>query len=319
MKVLKVIEKVRKFNFFNNELIIEKTNDIIYKGQDFFKFRGESDFILEDNCICDILQDYADVYNLNFDHLVRIKRRNITSVSIIKNNIYSVRWEDKSENDYSSIYENEKEIKVRNHFYGRYFKGKYRIIFNGFNRKEIFFYNHILTDIFLWHYSLPEGFKIFGSVEMIDDVLFFSCVDANLRNSKLIGLEIETGKILWEFENLVDFQVDFKHKLLRGYGGAYYQVIDPFKGKILVNKDLKEFWDKGIDPTASNNTITDDRLWFVSGRGENTKFGAIDLETSEIDFIQDFPLENDGQLDKPVFHQNKLYLRDTNNVLYVLE
>lgn len=171
----------------------------------------------------------------------------------------------------------------------------------------------------LWHYTLPEGFKIFGSVQAIDSILFFSCVDANLRNSKLISLKEKTGEVLWELENLIDFQIDYKHKLLRGYQGAYYQVIDPFAGQLLVNKNLKELWDKGIDPDAVRNTITEDKLWFVSGRGKNTKFGAIDLETSEIDFIQDFPLENDGQLDKPVFHQNKFYLRDTNNVLYVLE
>ncbi|MFV0178537.1 hypothetical protein OBK28_03010 [Empedobacter falsenii] len=92
-----------------------------------------------------------------------------------------------------------------------------------------------------------------------------------------------------------------------------------FEGKLLVNKDLKELWDQGIDPDAVRNTITEDKLLFVSGRGENTKFGAINLATSEIDFVQSFPLENDGQLDKPVFHEGKLYLHDSNNVLYVLE
>lgn len=171
----------------------------------------------------------------------------------------------------------------------------------------------------LWHYTLPEGFKIFGSVQMIDNVLFFRCTDSNLDNSKNIGLNIHTGEVLWEIENTVYFQIDHKNKLLRGYQGAYYQVVDPFSGKLLVNNYLKENWDKGIFPSSQNNTITEDKLLFVSGRGENTKFGAINLATSEIDFIQDFPLENDGQLDKPVFHQNKLYLRDTNNVLYVLE
>lgn len=174
-------------------------------------------------------------------------------------------------------------------------------------------------DVPLWKHTLPEGFKIFGSVQAIDDVLFFSCTDANLPNSKLVGLEIETGKVLWEFENVIDFQIDHKNKLLRGYQGAYYQVIDPFEGKLLINKDLKELWDKGIDPDAVRNTIIDDKLWFVSGRGENAKFGAINLETSEIDFIQDFPLENDGQLDKPVYHKGKLYLLDSNNVLHILE
>ena len=75
----------------------------------------------------------------------------------------------------------------------------------------------------------------------------------------------------------------------------------------------------GIYPSSYDNIITADKLWFVSGRGESAKFGAIDLATSSIDFIQDFPLENGVQFDKPVYHQDKLYLRATNDVLYVLD
>ncbi|WP_164111814.1 MULTISPECIES: hypothetical protein [Sphingobacterium] len=189
---------------------------------------------------------------------------------------------------------------------------------DSFNTKQLIRIDLVTTKR-IWHYTLPDGFKIFGSVQAIDDILFFSCTDANVSNSKIIGLSVKTGEMLWEFDNLVDFQIDYKHKLLRGYGGRYYQVIDPFEGKLLVNKDLKEYWDSGISPFAPNNTITDDKLWFVSGRGENAKFGALDLNTSEIDFIQDFPLEEDAQFDKPVYHEGKLYLRDSNNVLYVLE
>jgi outer membrane protein assembly factor BamB len=171
----------------------------------------------------------------------------------------------------------------------------------------------------LWSYHLPEGFKIFGSVQVIDDVLFFSCTDNHLNNSQTIGLEISTGKQLWAIKNTVDFQVDIDNKLLRGYGGRYYQVLDPNKGELVINKDMKEYYDEGISPYALNNTITQDRLWFISGRGERVKFGAINLETSEIAFIEDFPLDNNGQLNKPVYHEGKLYLLDSNNVLHILE
>nr|WP_317632140.1 hypothetical protein [uncultured Flavobacterium sp.] len=231
MKVSSIIENVRNFNFFNNEMIVETKDNTIYNGDESFKFKGESYTTLENNCIGDIQEEYTDIYNLNFEHLVRIEKQGVIGVSIIDKDTYSVRWED--ENDFSSIYKNRNEIKTREFFYGRYLNSKYRITFNGFNRTEIFFYNDILSDKYLWHYTLPEGFKIFGSVQAIDNVLFFSCTDAYVRNSKLIVLEIETGKILWEFENLIDFQIDHKNKLLRGYQGAYYQVIDPFEGKLL--------------------------------------------------------------------------------------
>ncbi|EHQ43866.1 hypothetical protein [Myroides odoratus] len=177
---------------------------------------------------------------------------------------------------------------------------------------------HNLRNEVLWHYNLPEGFKIFGSVQVLDDVLFFRITDSNLDHSKNIGLKLTTGEVLWEIENTMYFQIDYKNKLLRGYSGAYYQVVNPFMGTLLINNYLKENWNNGIHPSSHDNTITEDKLWFVSGSGVNTKFGAIDLVSSEIDFIQDFPLENGEQLDKPVYHQGKLYLRATNNVLYVL-
>ena len=197
----------------------------------------------------------------------------------------------------------------------------YKIINNFiFLLEEHKIYNiNIQTGIPCWQYTLPEGFKIFGSVQAIGDVLFFRITDKNLDNSKNVGLRIESGEVLWEIDDTTYFQIDYKKKLLRGYSGAYYQVMDPFEGKLLVNKYFKDNWDKGIYPSSHNNTITDDKLWFVSGRGENAKFGAIDLQTSEVDFIQDFPLENDGQLEKPVYHEGQLYLHDSNNVLYVLE
>lgn len=323
MKISRIIENVRNFNFFNNELIIEKKDDTICNENDSFKFKGESYTTLKNNCICDIQKEYTDIYNLNFEFLVRIQKQGIVAVSIIDKDIYSVRWDDESENDYSSIYENEKEIKVRDHFYGSYFEGKYRITFNGFNRKEIFFYNDIITDTFLWHYTLPEDFKIFDSVQAIDDVLFFIAYKDN-HYQLVTGLDIETGNVLYQNQYEVTNENNFvvaknlneEDKLMYGYGHVY-QVLNPKTGEIILQKEFKE--NKEYDLLPSINSIYDNKLWFVSRRGQEAKFGAIDIATSEIDFVQSFALENDRQLDKPVFHQGKLYLHDSNNVLYVLE
>lgn len=323
MKIIKKIVDVEK------TLIIQ--NKFIYKSNDkLFKFNGKDSTLILNN-----VYDYYIKGNFIFyqeNNLESLYRLNIQNGEVEQlQGLFSLKGGFGTSQESIYILGKYKNEKV-------YFK----ISLNEYIIESIIPYSMGLPEIFnenfciveyrdsikslgslfeneLWHYTLPEGFKIFGSVQAIDDLLFFRITDRNLDNSKNVGLDIKTGEILWEIENTTYFQIDHKNKLLRGYQGAYYQVIDPFEGKLLINKDLKELWDKGIDPDAVSNTIIDDKLWFVSGRGENAKFGAINLETSEIDFIQDFPLENDGQLDKPVYHKGKLYLLDSNNVLHILE
>ena len=175
----------------------------------------------------------------------------------------------------------------------------------------------------LWLHTLPEGFTIRGSVQAIDNVLFFIAYKDN-HYQLVTGLDIETGNVLYQNQYEVTTANNFivarnlnpSDNLMYGYGHVY-QVLNPKTGEIILQKTFVE--NQKYDLLPGVQSIYDNKLWFVSRRGEKAKFGAVNLKTSEIDFIQDFPLENDGQLDKPVFHNEKLYLRDTNDILYVLE
>lgn len=178
---------------------------------------------------------------------------------------------------------------------------------------------NLLTKYPLWSYTLPEGFKIFGQVQVIDNLLILYAVDNNFDHSKTIALDINSGNMKWELDNTIFCQVDTEKKLLLGYAIRRYEVIDPFLGEKIVQKNMMDSYEKGLSPVSPNNTIANGKLWFVSGRGENAKFGRINIETSEVDFIQDFPLQNDGQLSKPVFHNGNLYLLDSNNTLHIFE
>lgn len=178
---------------------------------------------------------------------------------------------------------------------------------------------NLLTKSPLWSYSLPEGFKIFGQVQVIDNLLILYAVDNNFDHSKTIALDINSGNIKWELDNTIFCQIDDEKKRLLGYAIRKYEVIDPFSGKIIVQKSMMDYYEKGLSPVSPSNTIANGKLWFVSGRGENAKFGRINIETSQVDFIQDFPLQNDWQLSKPVFHNGKLYLLDSNNTLHIFE
>ncbi len=66
--------------------------------------------------------------------------------------------------------------------------------------------------------------------------------------------------------------------------------------------------------------VYDNKLWFVSGGGKNTKFGYVNIDTHELELIQNLPHEEYEVFDTPVFHEGKLYLRGKHqNSLYVFE
>ncbi len=320
MKRIDTINDVLNFNFYKNQLTIKKTNEDLYNNNCKFDFKGEPYAILENGCFCDIQKTTIEIYDLGFNLLTRIEKRGVIGANKIYNsNYFSVRWEDENENEFSSIYKGTEEIKRYDFFFGRFLGTDYRMVYNGYNITNISVFKDIIKNDFLWSYTLPEGFKIFGQVQVIDNLLILYAVDNNFDHSKTIALDINSGNMKWELDNTIFCQVDTEKKLLLGYAIRRYEVIDPFLGKKIVQKSMMDYYEKGLSPVSPNNTIANGKLWFVSGRGENAKFGRINIETSEVDFIQDFPLQNDWQFSKPVFHNGKLYLLDSNNTLHIFE
>lgn len=104
------------------------------------------------------------------------------------------------------------------------------------------------------------------------------------------------------------------------YYGFYsnYQVFNPKTGKLIFKKEIEDIEKYDLEPYI--NAIYDDKLWFVSGRGLQTKFGYINIQTQQIELLQDFPQEEDEFFDAPIYHDGKLYLRGKHfNNLYVFE
>ena len=172
----------------------------------------------------------------------------------------------------------------------------------------------------LWQYTLPEGFTIFKQPQIIDNVLFFDSFKNGNEENFVVGLDIKTGEVLWQLlfkipykEQLLATTLHKENKLCYGYLGNLYQIFNPISGKIVLEKEMNE----NINPYT--NAIYDNKLWFVSGKYEECKFGYINLANNELELLQDFPQEDDETFEI-VYHQKKLYLRGKYyNNLYIFE
>ena len=172
----------------------------------------------------------------------------------------------------------------------------------------------------LWQYTLPEGFTIFKQPQIVDDVLFFDSFKNGNEENFVVGLDLKTGEVLWQLlfkipykEQLLATTLHKENKLCYGYLGNLYQIFNPISGKIVLEKEMNE----NINPYT--NAIYDNKLWFVSGKYEECKFGYINLANNELELLQDFPQEDDETFEI-VYHQKKLYLRGKYyNNLYIFE
>ena len=172
----------------------------------------------------------------------------------------------------------------------------------------------------IWQYTLPEGFTIFKQPQILGSVLFFDSFKNINEENFVVGLDIKTGEVLWQLlfkipykEQLLATTLHKENKLCYGYLGNLYQIFNPISGKIVLEKEMNE----NINPYT--NAIYDNKLWFVSGKYEECKFGYINLANNELELLQDFPQEDDETFEI-VYHQKKLYLRGKYyNNLYIFE
>ncbi|POR18689.1 hypothetical protein BWK58_14605 [Flavobacterium columnare] len=222
--------------------------------------------------------------------------------------------------NYKKLWENigDESVDIVNENYVK-LRGRLEVDINSFTIRNI---NDGLP---IWKYSLPDGFNIYLKLNTIDNILFFTAYDSNNRYQLLTGLDIETGAIVWQ--NC--YEVTSEHKFISApafnkndqlyYGiGSVYQVFNPKTGEIVLEKIFDEC--KNYNLLVDAQAVYDNKLWFVSGGGKNSKFGYVNIDTHQLEFMQDLPHEEYEVFDTPIFHEGKLYLRGKHqNILYVFE
>ncbi|AFL98184.1 hypothetical protein ACQ1Q1_01340 [Ornithobacterium rhinotracheale] len=171
----------------------------------------------------------------------------------------------------------------------------------------------------LWTYTCPEGRKIEGQLYEYEGVLVLSHRD-NDFNISAVGLDINTGKKLWERVGTHTLGAKNKDKIYNFVSSHkdnrdYLQILDIKTGQ-LEEKTLTT--NQKNDYIVWLSTYRDGKI-YCSNLAHGCKLGVIDVESKEL--IVEFPLNlKDGvQIDAPVVTEDKIYILDSQEVLHIYE
>lgn len=134
-----------------------------------------------------------------------------------------------------------------------------------------------------------------------------------LNDGRLLGIDVQSGKQQWELTDCLSYYAQHPETgLLYGYGGVTYQVIDPLNGIKLIDKELQ------TGPASDHHYIDGNLMYFIDNY-PGVRFGAIDLESHGVAFVQQLEVEPGVTGYIPQHQEGKLYILDTESVLHEFE
>ncbi len=192
-----------------------------------------------------------------------------------------------------------------------------------FKRNNYILCTNLLTEEVFWSYQLPENEKLIGEMYFHKGVLVFATMEGEVNEDKifLYGVDVNTGKLLYKREGAFHYyQKQPETGFLFGFGHGFYEVTNPITGEKIVEKKLTdELW-----VSQHMNFLGPDGLYFIGGNHTNmgmfiSKFGKINIETHQIDFVQNLDVKEGVKADAPIYYEGKLYIKDSENVLHIYE
>lgn len=259
---------------------------------------------------------------LNFEtfELEEVYRSKGTNVSVLDNNtvvnrtIEREKWKIiKDENEILNIEDEHQIYKLIKGERILFWKDSLNLLFDN-NSNSI---SRLTLDCNIPFWTTPvSGRPKFNSNKyLIEDTVVM-----HLEDDYLVSINIDSGKIVWELKGcLYHYSLDHESELLYGYSRDKYEVIDPKSGNVLIAKKFEESEEKyRISPQAHMNTLSGDGIYFMSN-WYGPRFGKVNIKTHEIEFVQELDVEKGVQGDIPVYHEGRLYIRDSLNTLHIFE
>lgn len=325
MKIIEVKEKVNSILLVNNTLCYTRKNEIFINNS-FFSKKDDDYLFVTNNQLFMVSKNEKESYlYLYLENEKKFKLLSTEFTTVFFNNFNNFIYY-KINDDFPVITffkTNISEFSLDGLNSILSFDSSKILVYDSLFRKQILKTNidGIISQVF----KINDGFIIYLTPKVIENILYFTAYDNDQRNQLVTGLNIENGDVIWQNQYEVTSANKFisaaafneKDQLYYGFG-TIFQIFNPKTGEIVFEKTFEESKKNNLSPDV--NAVYDNKLWFVSGKFETVKFGYINLETKEIELFQDFPQENDEVFDLPIFHEGKLYLRGKHyNNLYVFE
>lgn len=224
-------------------------------------------------------------------------------------------------------------VKEVTSFFGRILNENYKLNFpeNIFVNSKYFRCSDLLDEKTYWEYTCPPGLQASNTWVVRGEYLLFCENTDGSYQGNIKKIHLPTGELKWEAAvpmtrlHYNESQGIFISFWANVDYGQYYQIID-------VDNETIEFGNPITDVTLQNLPSTEGTLYlyerklyftdFSNVYGDQIPkimFGCFDIDTKEVEFLQEVPEAKGDGFAQVIYSDNKLYLRSFGNKLYVYE
>jgi hypothetical protein len=196
---------------------------------------------------------------------------------------------------------------------------KYKFLFQSFEDDRLRCID-IRNDVEIWTIGFERRIGASRFYKITDSWLVIQDITKDGTNN-LRCLDSKSGSIIWRLgQAFPSYNYDYSLGKLYGLGARKFEVIDTETGEREMESELKE----NLHVASHLTFYAEGYLYFSGYLDQNIPvFGAVNVETGELDFIQEVEMPGERSfrkgLDRPVVVGNRLYVRDAMKVLHVFE
>lgn len=322
--LLKDSEKIINTNS-NNVHYLEKLSVKNYQSSEYY---------------CEIFEKKICIYISSFDKVKDIEYTNCYSIKFFyEESDFLIYWQDEEKISYITYYKNNIKIESGRLGFGIILNQFYRLHYNQnvYAMPSYFRCSDLFDTKTYWEYSCDEGEIIRGKYIIYDTKLIFRVEkELDLYESEffIVILDIATGKHISKIKTLfVEANFDEttgKFVAIQGSNAnhqiiKHYEIID-VNLYVVARGDLNYQGELHRVGIAVDFLADNTKLYFVDNVYDyndqtftTPKVGCFDVQTKNIDFIEEIPEAVGLRLDQIVYKDNKIYVRSSDNKLFIYE
>ena len=281
-----------------------------------------------------ILDEKVVFYDTNLVIVITIENQSINNESgltLIDEENFIIHNFDVSDN--ILIFKSGIIVSETSNFWGWFLNENYRINYleNTFGNPKYFRCSDLLDEKTYWEYTCPPGLQASNTWVVRGEYLLFCENTDGSYQGNIKKIHLPTGELKWEAAvPMTRLHYNESQGLFISFWanvdyGQYYQIID-------IDNETLEFGNPITDVILQNLPSTEGTLYLYERKLYFTDFsnvygdqipkimlGCFDIDTKEVEFLQEVPEAKGDGFAQVIYSDNKLYLRSFGNKLYVYE